>query len=159
MKDQSLYPQLYLIFWLKRRRAQNRKAQQAFRQRKDTAIARLEREMERLRSINQELTQTNRARLQEIADLKARLEALRLSPGRSVEGQETEEEKVAEQSPSSWISPSGEDATTANTVPWIKWRGRLYIDNEALATSSTENYGQYIAGSSIFPVDGSAMEL
>jgi hypothetical protein len=152
---------LFLTFRAKRRRAQNRKAQQAFRQRKDTAIARLEREMEKLKSINQELSQTNRIRLQEISELKARLGALRLSPlSPSTEGQDNEEEKKVELPPPFWVqSPSAEEPTTANTVPWIKWRGRLYIDNEALATSSTENSRLSFVGSSIGAVQGDADEI
>jgi hypothetical protein len=140
----------------KRRRAQNRKAQQAFRQRKDSAIARLEREMEKLKSINQELTHTNTARFQEILELKARLGALRLAPlSPSMERHDAEEEKNADLSPSSMVhSLSAEDATTANTVPWIEWRGRLYIENQVLAISGTGNGWSSFVGSSIGPVQG-----
>ena len=108
--------------------------------------------MERLKSVNQDLCERNNARLQEISELKARLGALRLAPlSLPSEGQGAEEAKKAEMSPSSWVSTSADEPTNAAKVPWIKWRGRLYIDNEALAFSSTEHGGSSSAGRSIGP--------
>jgi hypothetical protein len=117
--------------------------------------------MEKLKSINQELSQTNRVRLQEISELKARLGTLRLAPlSPSIEGQDPEEEKKTELSSSFCIqSPSVEEQITANMVPWIRWRGRLYIDNQALANSSTENGWSASVGSPIGPVQGGAEEF
>jgi len=117
--------------------------------------------MEKLKSINQELTHTSRARLQEIVELKARLGALRLallSP--STEGHDAEEENKAELSSSCTVhSSSTEDATTANTVPWANWHGRLYIDNQALAISRTGNECSPFVGSSISPGQRSAEDF
>lgn len=154
-------PQQSLTSRTQRRRAQNRKAQQAFRQRKDTAIVRLEREIEKLKSINQELTHTNMARLQEILELKARLGALRLAPlSPSTEGHDAEEEKKAELSSfCTVLLPSAEDAIATNTVPWIKWRGRLYIENEALTISSTGDARPSFVGPSIGLVQRKAEEF
>jgi hypothetical protein len=115
--------------------------------------------MEKLKSINAELTQTNRARLEEISELKARLGALRLSSlSPTIDGQEVDEDKEAELSPSSWASPSTEELMSANVVPWIEWRGRLYIDNEALAASSRDNRGSSFAGHSGCLLPGEANE-
>jgi hypothetical protein len=102
--------------------------------------------MRKLKSINVELSQTNRARLEEISELKARLGALRLSPlSPTIDGQEVYEDKEAELSPSSWALPLSKELTSANAVPWIEWRGRLYIDNEALAASGRDNGGSSFA--------------
>jgi hypothetical protein len=111
-----------------------------------------------LRSINAELSQTNRARLEEISELKARLGALRLSLSPTIDGQEVDEHKGAELSPSSWELPPTEELICGNVLPWIKWRGRLYIDNEALATSSRDNGGSSFARHSGFPLPGEADE-
>jgi hypothetical protein len=96
--------------------------------------------MQKLKSINAELSQTNKARLEEISELKARLGALRLSSlSPTINNRDVDEDKDAELSPPFWPPlPSGE-LTNANTGPWIQWRGRLYMDNEALATSSRGN--------------------
>jgi hypothetical protein len=117
--------------------------------------------VEKLKSINQELTHTNTARLQEILELKARVGALRLAPlSPSRERHDAEEEKNADLSPSCTVySPSTEDATTANTVPWIEWRGRLYIENQALAISCTGNGWSSFVGSSIGPVQGNSEDF
>ena len=102
--------------------------------------------MQKLKSINAELSQTNRARLEEISELKARLGALRLSSLSPITGdQEVYEDKEAELSPSSWALPPSKELMSVNAVPWIEWRGRLYIDNEALATSSRGNSGSSFA--------------
>jgi hypothetical protein len=108
--------------------------------------------MRKLKSINAELSQTNRARLEEISELKARLGALRLSPlSPIIDGQEVGEDKEAKISP-----PPTEELMSGNVLPWIKWRGRLYIDNEALATSSRDNGGSSFARHSGFPLSGEA---
>jgi hypothetical protein len=113
--------------------------------------------MRKLKSINAELSQTNRARLEEISELKARLGALRLSPlSPIIDGQEVGEDKEAKISPSSWAPPPTEELMSGNVLPWIKWRGRLYIDNEALATSSRDNGGSSFARHSGFPLSGEA---
>jgi hypothetical protein len=115
--------------------------------------------MQKLKSINAELSQTNRARLEEISQLKARLGALRLSPlSPTIDGQEADEDKEAELSPSSWTPPSTEGLISGNVLPWIKWRGRLYIDNEALAASSRDNGGSSFARHSGFRLPGEAGE-
>jgi hypothetical protein len=109
--------------------------------------------MEKLKSINQELSQTNRVRLQEISELKARLETLTLAPlSPSTEGQDPGEEKPP-------LSPRAEELINANTVPWVKWRGRLYIDHQSLAPSSVENGWSACVGSSTSPVQGGAKEF
>jgi hypothetical protein len=113
--------------------------------------------MRKLKSINAELSQTNRARLEEISELKARLGALRLSPlSPIIDGQEVGEDKEAKISPSSWAPPPTEELMSGNVLPWIKWRGRLYIDNEALATPSRDNGGSSFARHSGFPLSGEA---
>ena len=99
-----------------------------------------------MKSINAELSQTNRARLEEISELKARLGALRLSSlSPTIDGKEVHEKKEAELLPSSWASPPSTELRGANVVPWIEWRGRLYTDNEALAASSRDNGGSGFA--------------
>ena len=109
--------------------------------------------MERLKSINQDLCERNNARLQEISELKARLSALRLAPLSLLsECHSAGEAKKGELSPSSWVSTDADEPKNAATVPWIKWRGGLYIDNEALAMSSTEHGGSSSFGRSIGPV-------
>jgi len=59
-----------------RRRAQNRKAQQAFRDRKDRAILLLEKEVQRLRGINQNLATSNQACEVQISKLKSRIDSI-----------------------------------------------------------------------------------
>lgn len=115
--------------------------------------------MQKLKSINAELSQTNRARLEEISELKARLGALRLSPlSPTIDGQGVDEDKKAEPSLSSWTPPPTEELRSGNVLPWIKWRGRLYIDNEALATSSRDNGGSSFTRHLGFPLPGEANE-
>src|SRR5256885_17031171 len=115
--------------------------------------------MQKLKSINAELSQTNRARLEEISELKARLGALRLSPiSPTIDGQEVDEDREAELSPSSWAPPRSEELMNGNVPPWIKWRGRLYIDNQALATSTRDNGGSSFARHSGLPPPGEADE-
>jgi len=115
--------------------------------------------MQKLRSINAELSETNRARLEEISELKVRLGALRLSPiSPTIDGQEGDEDREAELSPSSWAAPRTEELMSGNVPSWIKWRGRLYIDNEALATSSRDNGGSSFARHSGLPPPSEADE-
>lgn len=59
-----------------RRREQNRRAQQLFRQRKDTTMTRLEGEIEDLTTVNSELRATNEGQAREITRLRAQLDAL-----------------------------------------------------------------------------------
>lgn len=103
--------------------------------------------MEKLRSINHDLTETNRLRLQEVSELKAHLEALRLSPViHSVRVQTAEEEKTGLSTSSCGSTSAGEQMAT-ETEPWLTWRGRLYFDKEALEDLGTENGGSSVVRS------------
>ncbi len=130
---------------------QNRKAQQAFRERKDKAIQRLEKEVERLTSINRSLNLDNESRLCEIAELKAELESRSETSGSPIagsyfEGWEGTSQKCdsfsSETSPSITTSPvtPSLEATTLS-VPWIKWRGKLYVDKDSMTSGQTKGFG------------------
>jgi hypothetical protein len=141
-------PEDLLIAW-QRRRAQNRKAQQAFRERKEKAIQRLEKEVEKLKALNHNLNSAHEARLREIADLKVELESQsRESPSppsipyfdewdevaRCQQDLSTVSSTSSPTSPPVSISASEPVVSAMDGMPsWIKWRGRIYVDNEALA--------------------------
>lgn len=133
-----------------RRRAQNRKAQQAFRERKDKAIQRLEREVEKLTAANQCLNVDNGARLREIAKLKTELEVRSSVSGSPVSAScfddwDTTSQKrgsISSESTSRPTSPPNLNIEVAGlTVPWIKWRGRIYVDKEGQAHAQTKGCG------------------
>lgn len=134
-----------------RRRAQNRKAQKAFRERKDNAIQKLEEEVEKLNEANQNLSTANEARLREIAELRAELEERSsLSPGPArhsyVEGwdgviskQGSVSSDKTSTSPATTPAMAGEPAEVRG--PFIKWRGRVYVDAESLTKRPSKEYG------------------
>lgn len=134
-----------------RRRAQNRKAQKAFRERKDKAIQRLEEEVEKLNSINQSLSAANEARLREISKLKAELEgqsSLSPSPARdpyfeSWHGMASKRGSVSSDntSTSAAITPIVAVETTDVCGPFIKWRGKVYVDAESVGRRQPKECG------------------
>ena len=123
---------------MQRRRAQNRIAQKAFRERKDKAIQRLEEEVEKLNSINQSLSAANEARSREISELKAELErqsSLSPSPARnpyfeSWNGMASNRGSVSSDnsSTSAAITPIVTAEATDVCGPFIQWRGKVYVD-------------------------------
>jgi bZIP transcription factor len=134
-----------------RRRAQNRKAQKAFRERKDKAIQRLEEEVEKLNTLNQSLRTANEARLREISELKAELEersSVSSSPRRNscFEGWDSVTSKrgsVSSDRTSTSVAttPIVPDEAADVCGPFIKWRGRVYIDAESFLKRQPKECG------------------
>lgn len=125
-----------------RRRAQNRKAQKAFRERKDKAIQRLEEEVEKLHEANQSLSTANEARIREIVALKAEREeqsSLPASPARNShfegwDGVASKRGSVSSEKTSTSCAtiPKIPVGPTDVCGPFIKWRGKVYVDAESL---------------------------
>jgi hypothetical protein len=134
-----------------RRRAQNRKAQKAFRERKDKAIQRLEGEVEKLNSINRSLSAANEARLREIQELKAELEeqsSLSPSPVRipcfeDRDGMASKRGSISSNSTSTSAAITSIVAVETTDVcgPFIKWRGKVYVDAESAVKRQPKECG------------------
>ena len=134
-----------------RRRAQNRKAQKAFRERKDNSIQRLEGEVEKLNTVNQSLSTANEARLREVSALRAELEersSLSPSPNKNTyfEGWDgvvgkrgsVSSDKTSASAATTPIMPT---ETADLCGPFIKWRGKVYVDAESLMTRQPKECG------------------
>ena len=140
-----------LLTFRQRRRAQNRKAQKAFRERKDKAIQILENEVEKLNTINQSLSVANEARLRQIEELKAELEGRSsLSPSPSTNSCFEEWDRVSrkrgsvssdETSTMAATTPMMATEATEVSGPFIKWRGKVYVDAETLMKPQPKECG------------------
>jgi hypothetical protein len=134
-----------------KRRAQNRKAQKAFRERKDKAIQRLEEEVQKLQEANQSLSTENQARLREIAELRAELEersSLPSSPaGHSYfegwDGIASKRGSVSSSKTSHSAAPPPIMRVEPADIcgPFIKWRGKMYIDAESVLQEPSKESG------------------
>jgi hypothetical protein len=134
-----------------RRRAQNRKAQKAFRERKDKAIQRLEEEVRKLQEANQSLSTANQARLFEIAELRAELEersSLASSPARNSsferwEGIASNRGNVPSDKTFASAAPAPVMPVTPADVcgPFIKWQGKMYVNAESVLQRLSKESG------------------
>jgi hypothetical protein len=134
-----------------RRRAQNRKAQKAFRERKDKAIQRLEEEVEKLHEANQNLSTANEARLREIVELRAELEERSSLPTSSArhsyfegwDGMISKRGSVSSDKTSTSAVTTPVIAVEPADVcgPFIKWRGKVYVDADSLTKRPSKECG------------------
>jgi hypothetical protein len=107
--------------------------------------------VEKLNSINQSLSAANEARLREISELKAELEEQSsLSPSPAGNPYLEDWDGVASKRGSVSCDNTSTSAVTIPTVagettdvwgPFIKWRGKVYVDAESVAKQQHKECG------------------